>query len=71
MIPDYSHDIQRIRLAQLNFFLRPDIALSLSYWLSQFRKAKVWYHQIWIQKYLGFIVSDLVFIPTHALMNES
>ena len=22
---------------------------------------KVWYHQIWIQNYLGFIVSDLVF----------
>ena len=24
---------------------------------------KVWYHQIWIQNYLGFIVSDLTYIP--------
>ena len=24
---------------------------------------KVWYHQIWIQNYLGFIVSDLIYIP--------
>ena len=23
---------------------------------------KVWYHQIWIQNYLGFIVSDLTYI---------
>ena len=23
---------------------------------------KVWYHQIWIQNYLGFIVSDLMYI---------
>ena len=25
---------------------------------------KVWYHQIWIQTYLGFIVSDLMYIHT-------
>ena len=24
--------------------------------------SKVWYYQIWIQNYLGFIVSDLKFI---------
>ena len=23
---------------------------------------KVWYHQIWIQKYLGFIVLDLMYM---------
>ena len=41
MIPDFPHNI-RIRLDQLNFFLlRPDVALSLPCWLSQFRKAKL------------------------------
>ena len=41
MIPDFPHNI-RIRLAQLKFFLlRPDVALSLPCWLSQFRKAKL------------------------------
>ena len=25
---------------------------------------KVWYHQIWIQNYLGFIVSDLIYTAT-------
>ena len=41
MIPDFSHNI-RIRLAQLKFYLmRPDVAKSLSYWLSQFWKAKL------------------------------
>ena len=25
---------------------------------------KVWYHQIWIQNHLGFIVSDLTYMPT-------
>ena len=25
---------------------------------------KVWFYQIWIQNYLGFIVSDLTYVPT-------
>ena len=39
MVPVFPHNI-RIRLAQLNFFfwLCPDVAKSLSCWLSQFRK---------------------------------
>ena len=24
---------------------------------------KVWYHQIWIQTYFGFVVSDLIYMP--------
>ena len=51
--------------------LSPVVAKSLPCWLSQFRKESirssssyflrnVWYHQIWIQNYLGFIVSDLM-----------
>ena len=38
MIPDFPYNI-RIRLARLeSFLLRPDVAKSLPYWLSQFRK---------------------------------
>ena len=41
IIPHFPHNI-RIRLAQLKFFLlHPDVALSLTCWLSQFRKAKL------------------------------
>ena len=41
MIPDFPHNI-RIRLAWLkDFLLCPDIAMSLPFWLSQFRKAKL------------------------------
>ena len=40
MIPDFPHNI-RIRLAQIDFLLHPDVALSLPCWLSQFRKAKL------------------------------
>ena len=29
---------------------------------------KVWYHQIWIQNYSGFIVSDLTYIPLRNLV---
>ena len=25
---------------------------------------KFWYHQIWIQNYFSFIVSDLTYLPT-------
>ena len=76
------------------FLLRPDVALSLLCWLSQFIFSKlwqptgqrqsnvrtqqkifligpilflyyeeVWYHQIWIQNNLGFIVLILFYIP--------
>ena len=33
-------------------------------------KRKVWYHQIWIKNYLGFIVPDLVYIVVLALNEE-
>ena len=32
---------------------------------------KVWYHQIWIQNYLGFIVSDLLYIPIYNIIFAS
>ena len=41
MIPDFPHNI-RIRLVWLKFFLlRPDVALSLPCWLSQFSFSKL------------------------------
>ena len=41
------------------------------FWLGQsysYIMRKVWYHQIWIQKYLGFIVSDLTYMRLHSLL---
>ena len=38
---------------------------SIFFWSGQsysYIMRKVWYHQIWIQKYLVFIVSDLIYI---------
>ena len=40
MMPDFLHNI-RIRLAQLKFFLRPDLAKSLPCLLSQFSFSKL------------------------------
>ena len=70
MIPDFSHKIGLI-----------DVALSLPCWLFQFRKAKlnwanlildyimrkVWYHHIWNQTYLGFIIGAYFNRSSHSL----
>ena len=65
MIPDFPHSI-KIRLAPLNFFSciltlqRQDATNSFfdGAILISWGKSGT-YHQIWIQSYLGFIVSDL------------
>ena len=61
MIPDFPHNI-RIRLARLKFFFC--CILTQHFFLIRpilsYIMRKVWYHQIWIQNYLGIIVSDLI-----------
>ena len=67
MIPNFPHDI-KIRLAPSIFLFPPDVSKPgcnkkfFQWGQSYFYiTRKVWYHQIWIQNYLGFIVSDLNF----------
>ena len=38
------------------------LEFSIFHFWSEYIMRKVWYHQIWIQNYLGFIVSDLIFM---------
>ena len=65
----YKNKISPINL----FLLRPDSANSgcnkKKFQSGQsylYIMSKVWYHQIWIQNYFSFIVSDLIYIPHNA-----
>ena len=69
MIPDFPHNIRINKIGQMKIYfcciltllcLCPVGCLSSYSYIMR----KVWYHQIWIQNYLGFIVSDLTYIHT-------